>query len=205
MAPKRAIVDSESIFATLVPRLHTIATQSRNSERCDSDRLASDRFKPRPEKLRMTEFEMASLAQELHINRTAQLSLIISIMSAFLVVGYTAAHRLTFTLNALIVGLYSLVLFPRIVGFTFSSMPVVGLHKAMAERFAKGIEFQWDFALVPGSSLLADYLVELIAVTWISIFVATIAFYFLARQMNLKREREEAAKLATAGKVEPLA
>ncbi|MFM9864360.1 MAG: hypothetical protein ACKVRO_12205 [Micropepsaceae bacterium] len=153
----------------------------------------------------MTEFEMASLAQELHINRAAQLSLIVSIMSAFLVVGYTAAHRLTFTLNALIVGLYSLVLLPRIAGFIFSTMPVVGLHKAMAERFAKGIEFQWDLALVPSSSLLAGYIVELTAVTWISIFVATIAFYFLARQMNLKREREEAAKLASAAKVEPLA
>ena len=62
----------------------------------------------------MTEFEMAYLAQEMTINRTAQASLIISIMSAFLVVGYTAAHRLTFALNALIVALYSLLLFQRI-------------------------------------------------------------------------------------------
>ncbi len=153
----------------------------------------------------MTEFEMASLAQELVINRTAQLSLIVTIMSAFLVVGYTAAHRLTFTLNALIVTLYSLVLFPRFVTIIFSTGPLIGLNKAMAERFAKGTEFQWSPQIAPASeSFLMNYYMERNAVTWISIFVATIAFYFLARQMNLKREREEAAKLATAAKVEPL-
>lgn len=146
----------------------------------------------------MTEFEMASLAQEMVMNRTAQLSLIVTIMSAFLLVGYTAAHRLTYTLNALIVALYSLVLFPRIVTIIFSSGPVIGLSKAIAERFAKGTEFQWHPGIAPASdSFLMNYYVELNAVTWISIFAATITFYFLARHMNLKREREEAPKPVT--------
>jgi hypothetical protein len=146
----------------------------------------------------MTEFEMAYLAQEMAISRTAQVSLIISIMSAFMVVGYTAAHRLTITLNVLIVVLYSLLLFPRISLIITTSAGIVGLLKVMAERATKGTEFQWNPVIVYSSdSFLADNYLELNAIIWCSLFLATIAFYFLARQLNLKREREEAAKLAS--------
>ena len=152
----------------------------------------------------MTEFEMAYLSQEMVISRTAQISLLISIMSAFLVVGYTAAHRLTFSLNALIVAIYSLVLFPRLMQIITSSETLMGLSKAMAERAAGGTEFRWIPVLRSGSgSVIANYYMEYNALIWISVFVATIAFYFLARRMNLKREREEAAKLAASSNAVP--
>lgn len=158
----------------------------------------------------MTEFEMAYLAQEMLISRTAAISLIISIMSAFMVVGYTASHRLTVTLNVLIVGLYTLLIFPRISAMIVSSAAVIGLTKAMVERSAKGTEFQWNpnmgsktDSFISPDSFFASYYMEFTAIVWWSIFLATIAFYFMARQMNLKREREEAAKLAIAANAPP--
>lgn len=145
----------------------------------------------------MSEFEMAYLLQEMLISRTAQISLLISIMSAFMVVGYTAAHRLTIALNALIVVLYFLLIFPRILSIVSSSGAVMGLTKAMRERFAKGNEFQWNPNLAGDFGVLGENYDALNAFVWWSLFLASIAFYFLARHMNLRLEREAAAKLAS--------
>jgi hypothetical protein len=80
----------------------------------------------------------------------------------------------------------------------------MGLSKAMAERAANGTEFRWAPVFTSGyGPFIAKYYTELNAVIWISVFVATIAFYFLARRMNLTREREEAAKLAATSNAVP--
>ena len=145
----------------------------------------------------MTEFEMAYLFNDMHIALLAQMSLSVSALSGFLVASYVAAHRLTNTMAAMSVGLYSWFSFVfAVLGFrtAASYSGIMGQMRAFKDA-GKGLDWhfatktpEWTLDFIPFGGVM-------IAVV---VYAASLFFFFHCRRVNRIAETVATPVAATA-------
>ena len=131
----------------------------------------------------MTEFELASLANETQNTSIGLLTTYFSLVSGFLVVAFLAAHRLTRTMVAGIVGLFVIWSF----GFISVNLTVArnyyGLLAEIRELAHAGKGFEWHaFQIAP------DWLLQLrpygSTIAAVIVAVGAVYFFFHCRKHN---------------------
>lgn len=138
----------------------------------------------------MTEYEMAHLNNEYVNTGALLLSMQFSILSAFLVAAYVAAHRLTLVMSGFVVAAFvfssivlSMTMYRSIVDF-------IGLRHAMfvAAKEGKGLAWhsaaQFDMSAVvfPAASP------AVFPTIWMAMALGAVFFFFHCRRVNLKAE-----------------
>jgi hypothetical protein len=153
----------------------------------------------------MTEFEMAYLLTDMQAAAATNFGVVISVTSGFLVTGYVIGHRLNWSMIAIIMTLYSLYMFASANILARLQVSIFGLVEKMAAESADGKTLTWHAAhSMPPTKFLVDNIGTGSLIFGFAIWAGAIAFFFIARRMNLKREQAEAtAKTATAAPLAP--
>ena len=135
----------------------------------------------------MTEFEMASLANELLTTATTLTTTYFSIASAFIVGAYVAAHRLSRTMVAIVVGLFLVWSFSLISQASFVTRNYYNLLDQIRASAKSGATFAWYTPQALPDAYL-DLRPTLIFVAMNIVAVAAIYFFFHCRRVNRKAE-----------------
>ena len=139
----------------------------------------------------MTEFEMAELVNEFQMMLAVFGSAMLAIVTVFTVGSIFAAHRLTPSMIATTIAIYTVWLAGTVwfVGRTMTNL--YGLAGQIAAYAAAGKGMTWHTlaATLPTGSYTAA-LWMLIAVA-LFIYAATLVFFFHCRTVNLKTEAGE--------------
>jgi hypothetical protein len=131
----------------------------------------------------MTEFEMATLFNDMQTAIVAQLSLYASIMSGFLIMSFLAAHRLSRAMVMISISLFSWLWYVLLMLSYRELASFTGLMIEMRKfkDAAKGL--QWHAAAYTPSILL-----NIIPSSWIVFqfvfFLAAVGFFFHCRHEN---------------------
>ena len=131
----------------------------------------------------MTEYEIASLFDQMYNTAGVLMSSALALVSGTLVASYAAAHRLSRTMAILSVGIYAWMCFLFIV-LTYRQMSIIsGLFvEARAFREAgKGLDWH-AAALTPAA--LSDVIPTAAAAFEVILFAATLLFFFHCRRPN---------------------
>jgi hypothetical protein len=139
----------------------------------------------------MSEYEMASLLNDTGVAVLAQTQFYFAMLTAFLVVSYVVAHRLTRSMATVVVGLFFSL------GCTFNiyrlSRVAGGLMGKMHTVAASGKGLEWH----PAKDV-SEWALVIIGVPGAAVFVlatvAAIYFFFHSRRVNRKAEAAEAPK-----------
>lgn len=138
----------------------------------------------------MTEFEMASLANDLVTTGTTMITTYFSVVSGFVVTGYIAAHRLSRPMVVVAVGLF--VAWSLSIGGQISI--VMRNYYGMLAKIrdaATGDEFSW-YAPEVAPRWINDLRPDMIFASLIVVALAAIYFFFHCRRVNSKAELEAA-------------
>jgi hypothetical protein len=133
----------------------------------------------------MTEFEMAYMFNDMFINLVTQVQFFFTVLTAFLVASYAAAHRLTRSMTVVAVGLFAVVSAGSILNIYRQSQAMSGLAETMKAAAASGKGLAWH----PVADL---YDWQLRGVGGIAFFLLAVAaavyFFFHCRHVNRKAE-----------------
>lgn len=137
----------------------------------------------------MTEYEMASLANDYRDSMGTAAAMAFTTVSAFLVAGYLAAHKLNRFMTATVVTVYTLWLGGSMMNIVSIATNTDGLRRQMhlmAEQ-GQGLQWhlassysQWSFAVGVGVTLF------LFAV----IYVASVVFFFQSARQNRRAQAQ---------------
>ena len=138
----------------------------------------------------MTEFEIAYLLNDIQVAIAAYSSMLFTMMSAFLVAGYVAAHRLSALMIALLIGIYAYAFFGTSFVISGLMTTMFGLAGQIDARAAAGSELQWHNAVVADAipATVRPLLPPINLVMTTVIFAATLVFFFHCRRVNRKVE-----------------
>lgn len=133
----------------------------------------------------MTEYEMAYLYSEMQLGIVAQWSLYVSVMSAFLIMSFLAAHRLSRAMSALAITLFSWFWYVLLMLGYREYASFVGLMAEMKKFKEAGKGLYWHSA-----TQTPEILLKVIPSAWIAFqlifYAAAVGFFFHCRHMNLK-------------------
>ena len=148
----------------------------------------------------MTEFEMAYLLTDMQATAATSFGVDLSVTSGFLVSGYILGHRLNWLMIGILVTLYTIYMFSTAIILSRMQVSIVGLLQKMSEATADGKTLTWHAVhTLPPPRFVADTIGTSTLVVSFAVWAGAIAFFVIARNMNLKQEREEAAaKVAAA-------
>jgi hypothetical protein len=135
----------------------------------------------------MTEFEMAYLFNDMRIELDAQAQLFFTVSTAFLVASYIAAHRLTRSMTAIVIGLYVLASAGTIVNMYRQAWAIAGLADEIRKLAVAGKGLAWH----PAASMAEPALTFTGLPRAIIFSLATTAavyFFFHCRRVNRKSE-----------------
>lgn len=136
----------------------------------------------------MTEYEMAYLANELNGSISTSAGNAFSTVSAFLVAGYLAAHKLNRFMVLTVITVYTIWLSGAVLGIVRAQINVAGLIQQMHLMAEQGKGLQWHLA----SRVLPEWFpssqVGFVLVVFAAIYIASVVFFFQCRRMNRKAE-----------------
>jgi hypothetical protein len=131
----------------------------------------------------MTEYEIASLYQ----NQGSQLGGVVmnyfTLVTAYLVAGYVAAHRINLTLSLLVTGLFTVgsAFFILVAyGVTLNLGSMAGEIRAIAQS-ERGLAWHRAAALPPSSW---DAMLFVVLAMTVGGFIAAVCFFFYCRRQN---------------------
>jgi hypothetical protein len=146
----------------------------------------------------MTEFEMAYLLADMQASAATGFGVALTVSSGFLIAGYTISHRLNLTMVTIIVALYTWYSLLSANILIRQQESIFGLVRKIQAAAANGQGLEWHAAYtMPMPSYASGYTTILQITFSVAMWAGAIAFFFLARHANLKRERDEAAARAT--------
>jgi hypothetical protein len=136
----------------------------------------------------MTEYEMASLANELNGSISTSAGNAFSTVTAFLVVGYLAAHKLNRFMVLTAITVYTVWLSGAVLGIVRAQINLAGLIQQMHLMAEQGKGLQWHLA----SRVLPEWYLSsqlgFILVVFTAIYIASVIFFFQSRRVNRKAE-----------------
>ena len=131
----------------------------------------------------MTEFEMATLFNDMQLAIVAQLSLYASIISGFLIMSFLAAHRLSRAMVAIAISLFSWLWYVLLMLSYREMASFSSLMSEMRKFKDAGRGLQWHAA-----AYTPTFLLNMIPASWIAFqiifFVAAVGFFFHCRHKN---------------------
>jgi hypothetical protein len=142
----------------------------------------------------MTEYEMLAAAQgQVNILMTDVMNMF-TVMASYLVVGYLAAHRISFAMALFVTALFVLFSLSSVMlqaGSTSTLLAVIGHITAEA---AGGKAFAWWHGVgrpLPGVQVVTVYAVLLVMAAAV---IGSVYFFFECRWRNMKAEVAAATK-----------
>lgn len=140
----------------------------------------------------MTEFEMASLLNDMLGVATNQFMNWISMVTAYLAIGYLISHRLSIWMIAAIFVVYSYTYFGMVRPMFLMIDNIQGLMRKMETQATAGSGLEWHS--VATGALPAQWLLDVEGYVRIAVFalvyLATIAFFLQIRRTNRKAEAD---------------
>ena len=133
----------------------------------------------------MTEFEMAYLFNDIQIGILAQLSLLVSVLSGYLVMSFVVAHRLSRTMMVLTVGIYSWFSWVFLIIGHREMAIYAGMMDQMRTFKSTGKGLNWHVVADYPPSFTAGIPVYW-AVFQAFVSIAALAFFFHCRRVNGK-------------------
>jgi len=140
----------------------------------------------------MTEYEMAYLSAELQTAAITTFSVLVTVVSGFLVVGYAVSHRLNRQMIAIIMVMYTWYMWLATASLSRQLVSQIGLTQKM-QAFAhagKGLEWHaanlMPYSANPGTAFAASLAFGAV------MHIGSVLFFFAARQANLEREAADA-------------
>jgi hypothetical protein len=137
----------------------------------------------------MTEYELVNMNNELVNTGIMMLTAYFSTVTGFLVAAYVAAHRLTKSMVATIVGLFLWSCFTLTMTMYRLIVDFIGLRNQIYEYARTGKGLSWHSAsFYP----IPDYATYIVPSTWTIVAIAAVYFFFHCRRVNRKVELEAA-------------
>ena len=133
----------------------------------------------------MTDYELASLLAELQGTMMATLGLLFTIISAFLVAGYVAAHRLNILMTLVVLGVYTFS--GLLVSFELNreAAALVGVVGQIQEHASAGKGLGWHPAAGwTINQVISVWMTPIQMVVGFVMYGATIGFFFSCRRHN---------------------
>lgn len=136
----------------------------------------------------MTEYEMASLANDYRDSIGTTSGMAFTTVSAFLVAGYLAAHKLTRFMTATVIAVYTLWLAGSVMNIVRIATNLDGLLRQMHLTAAQGQGLQWHLAAndIPQWSFAVA--VGATLVLFGAVYVASVVFFFQSAPQSGKAE-----------------
>jgi hypothetical protein len=137
----------------------------------------------------MTEYEMASLANDYRDSMGTAAAMAFTTVSAFLVAGYLTAHKLNRFMTATVVTVYTLWLAGAVTNIVFIAINTDGLRRQMHLMAEQGQGLQWHLA----SSYSQSYVAAAVGVTLVVfaiIYLASVVFFFQSARQSRKAEAQ---------------
>lgn len=131
----------------------------------------------------MTEYEMASLLTDMMDSLAAAATFNFAVLTTFLIASFAAAHRLTRTMSAVVLGLFLLASISLIAAMYGQLAALAGLVERMREYAHEGAGLSWHIATtVPSWTMeFARYLGP---ITFLAGTFAAIYFFFHCRSSH---------------------
>jgi hypothetical protein len=138
----------------------------------------------------MTEYEMASLFNEYQNSAQTVLMNSFSIVSAFLITSYFAAHRLTRVMAAGVIALFSSSIFFETLRMMGQANSIAGLRAQIREfaQAGKGLTWHGSASVSSSPQWLVDVYPAIVVATALIIYCGTIYFFFHCRRVNRMAE-----------------
>ena len=135
----------------------------------------------------MTEFEMATVFNDMQLALVAQLSLYASIMSGFLIMSFLAAHRLSRAMVVIAISLFAWLWYVLLMLSYREMAAFTGLMGEMRKFNDAGKGLKWHAA-----AYTPEFLLNIIPASWIAFqlifFAAAVGFFFHCRRENAVTE-----------------
>jgi hypothetical protein len=142
----------------------------------------------------MTEFEMAYLLNDMQINLVTQFGVVLTVISGFLIAGFTISHRLNALMITISLLMYSWYMWVSVNGLARGQLNVIQLGRKMQTFAADGKGLEWHVAYTYPLPTFAMDNIWTVSITFgASMYAGSVALFFLFRHMNQKRELEEVA------------
>lgn len=138
----------------------------------------------------MTEFEMAYLLTDMQAAISTGSSELLTLVTGFLVAGYSVGHRLSRWMLAVVVGIFAYWYSVSVFILSRQIITLTGLVQEI-HRFAesgKGLQWHSAAGTIPPQWLVQDVGPVMLNTVFIAVFTAAIAFFFQCRHMNRKAE-----------------
>jgi hypothetical protein len=136
----------------------------------------------------MTEFEMAYLATDMQVAVSTTSATLFTIMSAFLVAGYYASHRLTPLMIGVLTAIYAWAFFGTAFMLNREFISLFGLAGEINAYAGTGKGLQWHAAANPAPAWLLSAGLVVSSILNAIMFVGTLVFFFHCRSVNRKAE-----------------
>lgn len=138
----------------------------------------------------MTEYEMASLANDYRniIGTTAGMAF--TTVSAFLVAGYLAAHKLNRFMTATVITVYTLWLGGAVTNMVLTGMNLDGLRQQMHLMAAQGQGLQWHLVANAYSQWASAVAIGVTLFLFGVVYAASVVFFFQSARQNSKAEAQ---------------
>ena len=135
----------------------------------------------------MTEYEMASLANDMLSTSNTILTTCFTVISAFVVVSYLVAHRLSRTMTVIVIALHIVWSLSLWAQASFALRSYYKLLRKMRNTAEPNGIFDWiSPELAP--SWLTDARPEMIGISLLLAVLASVYFFFHCRRVNRKAE-----------------
>ena len=144
----------------------------------------------------MTEYEMAYLSNELVGTIANSSAMAFTTVSAFLTVGYLAAHKLSRFMIVTVIVIYTLWLSGAVSTIIRVQISLVGLAQQMALMANQGKGFQWHVvASNPPPQWYVQNLSGFTMFVFALTYIASVVFFLQLRRQNRKAEIGETPKV----------
>ncbi|MEQ1756519.1 MAG: hypothetical protein ABL973_20555 [Micropepsaceae bacterium] len=148
----------------------------------------------------MTEYELGYLLNEYQNSFQAQLMNVFSILSAFAIVSFLAAHRLSRTMVTVSMALFTFWLWMEIWGMLGRTRQILTLRTHIQQVFRESGKMSWHIS--NQTSITPAWLTENLPTIFLSVavfcYVAALFFFFHCRRLNLKAETPAQQTVTTA-------
>jgi hypothetical protein len=144
----------------------------------------------------MTEYEMASLANEYREIIGTASSMAFTTVSAFLVAGYLAAHKLNRFMIVTVVTIYTVWLGGAVATIVRTATNIDGLFQQMHLMAVQGKGLQWHWAANTMTPWSFPVTLGATIFVFAVIYIASVVFFFQLRHQNRKAEMGVAAPKA---------
>jgi uncharacterized membrane protein YesL len=135
----------------------------------------------------MTEFEMAYLANDMMMALGTSTSILFTMLSAFLVASYVAAHRLTKPMAAIVVSIFVIFCFYTIATMFRQLESMAGLAGKMRAFAEAGKGLEWHAVSHVNPNWITTTRFVGVSILLLAM-IASVYFFFHCRSVNQKAE-----------------